>query len=152
MLHLVRNSDLVKDREKTCLTAPVVVADTSLTVRGVDSNAWATTDYIILGEIGSKNAEIVRINGAVSDGTALTITQSHTGAASGGARFNHAVDEPIYRIDYNRIEFSRSATDDSSASSVLATNEIQVDDLYTRYEDVSNTTGYGFVRFNNQQN
>lgn len=144
MLFLTRNFELVKDREKTYLTAAVNVADTTLTVKAVDSNAWADDDWIIVGEIGAKNAEILQINGAVSDGTSLTVDN----AGSGGARYAHAIDEPVYRIDYNQIEMSHASTA-TGAKTVLATNELQVDDVYTRYEDTTNTTGFGFTRFNN---
>lgn len=145
MLFLTRNLELIKNREKTYLTAAVAVGATTLTVRAVDTNAWADNDYFILGEIGSKNAEILQVNGVVADGTSLTIDNN----GSGGARYVHAVDEPVYRIDYNRIEFSRATTEDGSKS-VLTTAEIQPDDIYTRYEDVANTSGFGFSRFNNQ--
>jgi hypothetical protein len=144
MLFLVRNIELIKDKEKTYLTAPVKAGDTSLIVRAVDNNSWANDDWIILGEIGSKNAEILQINGSVSDGTILTIDN----AGSGGARYDHSVDEPVYRIDYNQIEFSRANTPTGSKT-VLATVEIQPDDEYTRYEDTANGSGYGFVRFKN---
>lgn len=145
MLLLARNQELITDREKTYLTASVAVAGVTLTVRAVDSNAWADNDYIIVGEIGSKNAELLQINGAVSDGTSLTIDQ----LGSGGARYAHSVDEPVYRIDYNRVEFSRASTE-SGTKTTLTTAEIQPDDLFTRYEDTANTTGFGFIRFNNQ--
>lgn len=144
MLLLVRNQELLTDREKTFLTAAVAVAATTLTIRAVDSNAWADNDYIIVGEIGSKNAELLQINGAVSDGTSLAIDQ----LGSGGARYVHAIDEPVYRVDYNQVEFSRASTE-SGSKSTLTTSEIQPDDLSTRYEDTANTTGFGFVRFKN---
>lgn len=144
MLYLVRNYELVKNREKSYLTTGIASGATTLTVRAVDSNAWADDDWIIVGEIGNKNAEILQVNGAVSDGTSLTIDN----AGSGGSRFAHAVNEPVYRIDYNQVEFSR-ATTETGTKTVLATNEIQVDDEFTRYEDTTNTTGYGFVRFVN---
>ena len=151
MLFLSRNEELIKNREKTYLTVAVAVAGTTLTVRAVDAGGgtttvWADNDYIILGEIGAKNAELLQLSATPSDGTSISIDQ----LGSGGARFAHAVDEPVYRIDFNRIEISRSSTDDSGASSVLATNEIQPDDLFTRFEDVTNTTGFGFVRWNNE--
>lgn len=153
MLFLVRNNELIKDRENTFLTASVVAAGTTLTVKAVDANAWADDDYIIIGEIGSKTAEILRIAATVTDGTSLTITQTAKGIAdSGGARFNHSINEPVYRIDYNKVEFSRNVTETNplvTTPTVLATNELQVDDEYTRYEDSTNSTGYGFVRFNN---
>src|SRR3990167_8264337 len=140
------NRSLIQDQEKTYLTATVASAGVTLTVQAVDTNAWADNDYVIVGELGAKNAELLQANGAVTDGTSLVVDQ----LGSGGARYAHSVGEPVYRIAYNRVEFSRSATDDSSAGAVLATNEIQPDDLYTRYEDTTNTTGFGFVRWNNQ--
>src|SRR3990167_1354051 len=146
MLLLADNRSLIKDREKSYLTAAVSAAGTALTVRGVDTNAWADNDYVIIGEIGTRNAELLQVNGAVADGTALTIDQ----LGAGGARYAHSVGEPIYRIDYNRVEFNRTATDTTTGTTVLTTIEIQPDDLFTRYEDTTNTTGFGFVRFNNQ--
>lgn len=144
MLFLTRNYELTKDREQTFLTSTVAVGGTILTVKGVDANAWADNDWIIVGEIGTKNAEILQLNGSVSDGTSLTVDN----AGSGGARFAHAVSEPVYRIDYNQVEVSRSATE-AGTKTVLTTNELQVDDIYTRYEDNLNATGFGFVRFYN---
>lgn len=144
MLFLARNQELVTNREKTYLTAPVSAGGTTLTVRAVDTNSWADNDYVIIGEIGTGNAEIMQVNGAVSDGTSLIVDRG----GSLTLRYAHAVDEPVYRIDYNQIEFSR-ATTATGSKSVLATNEIQPDDKDTRYEDTANTTGYGFVRFKN---
>src|SRR3990167_1063846 len=149
MLFKTRSYDLIRDREKTFLAASAAVAATTLTVKAVDSNSWADDDYIIVGEIGTQTAEIVRIAAAVSDGTSLTITQTPSGADSGGLRYAHSVDEPVYRIDFNRVEVSRTTTETGSKT-VLATNEIQPDNEFTRYEDTANTTGFGFVRFNNQ--
>ena len=144
MLFLARNYELVKDQEKTYLTSASVVGATTLTIKAIDANAWADNDYVILGEIGSKTAELLQLNGAVSDGTSVTIDN----AGSGGARYAHSINEPLYRISYNQIEFSR-ATTPTGTKTVLATNEIQPDDEYTRYVDATNTTGYGFVRFKN---
>jgi len=144
MLFKASHLELTKDREKTTLTAVVAVADTSITVRAVDSNAWADNDWIVIGEIGSNTAEIMQLNGAVSDGTFLVIDN----AGSGGTRYAHSIDEPVYRIDYNQVEFSRAATE-AGTKTVLATNEIQPDNEFTRYEDTANTTGFGFVRFKN---
>ena len=148
MLFLVRNHELVKDGEKTYLTAAADAAATSLTVRAVDTNSMADNDYLIVGEIGTENAEIMQINDAsFADGTSITIDRS---GAAGGLRYDHAVGEPVYRIAFNRIEISRNTTDTSVGVSVLATNEIQPDDLFTRFDDTANTTGFGFIRFNNE--
>jgi len=146
MLFLVRNHELIKNREKMNLTAAVSAAGVTLTVKAVDTNSLSDDDWVIVGEIGTENAEVLQVNGATADGTSITIDRG----GSGGARYAHSIGEPVYRIPYNQIELSR-ATTETGSKSVLATNEVQPDDEYTRYEDVSNTTGYGFVRFKNSQ-
>lgn len=147
MLLLVQNRILTQNREKTFLTAAVSPAGTTLTVKAVDSNAWSDNAWIIVGEIGTPNAEVMQINGAVTDGTSLTIDN----AGSGGLRFAHSVDEPVYQISFNQVRYYRSATDDSSTATLLATVELQPDDFETRYDDQINTSGYGFVKFYNSQ-
>ena len=151
MLLKCYNRALIDDREKTFLTASVAAAGTTLTVIAVNADVgsgstWADNTYLILGEIGSPTAEILQMASTASDGTSLTIDQS----GSGGARFAHSIGEPVYRIDFNRVEFSQSATNSVTGISVLATQLVQPDDEYTRYEDTTNSTGYGFVRFENQ--
>ncbi len=145
MLFLVQNRILTQNRAKTYLTAAVAAAGTTLTVKAVDNTEWADNDWIILGEIGTPNAEVLQINGAVSDGTSLTIDN----AGSGGARFAHSVDEPVYRVDYNKIRYFRGTTTNSSTSSTLATLEVMPDNFESRYEDTAHISGYGFVRFFN---
>ena len=146
MLLKAWNKALIEDREKTSLTVAAAAGDLTLTVAGVDSNSWASNDYIIVGEIGSPTTEVMQLNGTVTDGTSITIDRS---GAIDGLRFAHSVGEPIYRIDFNQVEFSRNTTDTTSGVTVLTTVEIQPDDQFTRYEDTTNTTGYGFVRFYN---
>jgi hypothetical protein len=154
MLFLAYNKSLIKDREKTYLTAAVAAAATSITVQSTDlapaatsSDVWADNDYMLVGEFGEEGSEIMQVNGAVTSATSVTVDRS---GQSGGMRLAHPIGTPIYRLDYNRVEFNRSATDDTSGVSVLTTIRVQPDDLYTRYEDTSNTSGYGFVRFNNE--
>lgn len=145
------NRKLIEDRVKTNLTAAVSVGATTLTVAAVNADVgtgalWSDNTYLIVGEIGTPNAEILQMNGTASDGTSLTVDQ----LGAGGARFAHAIGEPVYRIDYNRVEFNRNTTDSTSGVTVLATELVNVSEEFTFYEDTTNTTGYGFVRFNNQ--
>lgn len=120
------------------------MAGTVLTVKGVDANQFADNDWLIVGEIGTPNAEVLQINAAVTDGTSITVDQG----GAGGARFAHSADEPVYRIDYNYLQLYRSATE-NGAKTTLATVEIQPQSYESGYEDKLNTTGYGFVRFYN---
>ena len=145
------NRALIEDREKTYLTAAVAAGGTALTVAAINADVgsnstWADNTYIILGEIGSPTAEVLQMAATASDGTSLTIDQ----LGAGGARFAHSIGEPVYRINYIRVEFNQNSTNTTSGVTVLATQLIQPDEEYTRYEDTTNTTGYGFVRWNNQ--
>ena len=144
MLFLVRNNILVQNQEKTSLTAAASASDTSLTVRAIDSDVWNDNDWVIVGNIGADNCELLQVNGAPSDGTSLTIDN----AGSGGCRYDHSPDEPVYRIQFNQIVFYRAATE-AGSKSTLETLDIQPSDHETRYEDTSASTGFGFVRFYN---
>lgn len=132
------NPDLLLDVQRTFTTADETSADTTLTVESIVG--FADGDYVLIGEFGQEDAEIVRISGSPS-GTTLTFTASVT--------YVHARNTPVYRIDRNRVEFSRSTTLTGSRS-VLATSNITPDSLYTIYEDTTNTTGFGWYRWNNQ--
>lgn len=146
MLLLVQNRILTLNRERTFLTQAISAAAVTLTVKAVDNNTWSDNDWVLVGEIGTQNAEILQINGAVTDGTSLTVDN----AGAGGARFAHSVDEPVYRLDFNRIRFFRSATEDG-AKTTLATIDLQPENFETRYDDQVNTSGYGFAAFVNSQ-
>lgn len=144
MLFLVRNNILVQNQEKTTLTAAVAAAGTSLTVKAIDADVWSDNDWVIVGNIGADNAELLQVNGAPSDGTTLTIDN----AGSGGCRYAHSADEPVYRIPYNQVQFFRAPTD-GGTKTTLTTLDVQPSDHETRYEDTSNSTGFGYVRFYN---
>lgn len=144
MLYLINNRILTKNRERTVTTSPVSVGATTLTVKAVDTNSWADNDWLIVGEIGTPTAEVLQVNGAVTDGTSLTVDN----AGSGGSRYAHGVDEPVYRIDFNKIKVYR-ATTEAGAKTNLATIEVMPDNFESRYEDTANTTGFGFVTFFN---
>ena len=154
MLLKAYNASLIKDVDMTVLAAAcsagatsVTVADTDLVPAATSSAAWADNDYMLIGNFGDETTEIMQVAAAVTSATSITIDRS---GSAGGTRFAHPIGTPIYRLDFNRVEFNRSATDSTSGVSVLTTLRIRADDLFTRYEDTANTTGYGFVRFNNQ--
>jgi len=147
MLFLIRNQILTENLERTALTSAVSAAATSLPVRAIDANAWADNDWVILGEIGTENAELVQVNGTPADGVTLTIDDG----GSGGARYSHSADEPVYRINYNQVRIYRAATAAGSRT-LLATVEISPSDFETRYDDIINSTGFGFAEFYNSAN
>jgi hypothetical protein len=153
MLLKAYNRILTKDREKTYLTTAASAADTTLTVSdtdlapaGTSSNTWADNDYMIVGEPGNEKTNIMQMAAAVTSATSLTIDRE---GSAGGLRHDHPINTPVYRILFNQVQFLHSSTNDTGTASVLATINLQPDDEFTRYEDTSNTTGYGFARFKN---
>lgn len=147
MLFLVQNKILTQNKERTYLTAEVASGATTLTVRSIDADEWSDNDWIILGEIGTENAELLQVNGTPTDGTSLTIDN----AGSGGTRYAHSADEPVYRIDYNQVKFFR-ATTETGTKTTLTTIDIQPSDFQTAYDDITNETGFGFAAFFNSTN
>lgn len=154
MLLKAFHQQLINDRERTYLTAAAAAAATTLTVADTDlapaatsSDTWSDNDYMLIGNFGEETAEVMQMSAAVTSATSLTIDRS---GQSGGLRFAHPIGTPVYRLDYNRVEFGRSATDATSGVSVLTTIRIRPNELFTQYDDTTNTTGYGFIRFNNE--
>lgn len=132
------NRVLTENQPKTILTAASAVGATTITVGS--NTSFVNTEYLLLGRIGEEKSEIVKINGAVSAGTSLTITAS---------LYAHDIDTPVTRLDFNQVRFYRGTTNVAADSSALAAaQDIDPTEIYSYYED-TNTTGYGFVRFYN---
>lgn len=154
MLLKAWNRSLIKDREVTYLTSAVTATSTAITVASTDinpagsaSNTWANNDYMIIGKLGEEGTEIMQVAAAISSATSMTIDREGSG---GGLRHAHPAFTPIYRIDFNRVQFYRGATNSTTALTTLATARLQPDEEFTRYDDTANTTGYGFIRFENE--
>jgi len=142
MLLLAKHNKLTQDRESTYLTAAVDAAATTLTVAAIDTVSWVNADYILIGEFGEETAEIKAINAATAAGTSLTTT---------ALTFTHPIGTKVYHLDYNQVRFVHSTSAQSADidTANLATLAIEPSNLFTRYEDTSNTTGYGSFRFYN---
>jgi len=114
--------------QKTRLTADVAVAASSSTVENNDG--IATNDLFVFGRLGQEKTEIVTITSATSN-----TTIGHTG----GLKFSHVANTPLFEIKYNQAEISR-ATSEGGAYSVLATISLTPDEDYTIYDDTTGTT------------
>ena len=131
------NVDLLLDKEKSYLSADYS-SGTGITIE-LDADVayapFANGNYLLVGEFGQSTAEIARVSS--SSGTTITLTAA--------LQYSHPSGTPIYNIDRNQVEFSR-ATTVAGTKSALATREINASQLYTTYEDTTNTTGFGFAR------
>lgn len=139
MILKASNLSLIKDQPVLHLTADAASASGTLTV---DSIIGASIGkYALLGNFGEPTAEIVRIHTATAPtGTTITLNANTVR--------DHYVDCPLTIIDYNQVEFSRSTTA-TGDKSVLSTVDIYSNNLETYYNDLTNSTGYGFWRFKN---
>jgi hypothetical protein len=107
----------IQDYEKSYLEADLASGVNSITANGTNFNA---NDYIVIGQIGSENAEIIKIASA----TSTTI------GTSTNTVFAHNRGELIQFIPYNQIVPERS-TDGGVVYAALAALNIKPDSLET---------------------
>jgi hypothetical protein len=139
MLLFVLNSSLLSEREIAHLTADQASASGTITVDNI--TGFAVGKYILIGEFGEPTSEIIRIHTSTAPtGTTVTLASNTV--------FDHYAGAKVTMIDYNQVEFSR-ATTLTGAKSVLSTVTVSADRPETIYNDLTNSTGYGFVRFKN---
>jgi len=99
---------------------------------------------VLLGEWGSETSEIMQVDiGSVTSAT-------HTLTFTTATKFAHPESTKVYVLNYNQVKFYQTAADTFSESeNALGTEEIQADNLFTTYQDSTNTTGYGWFKFYN---
>lgn len=85
---------------QTSLTASIAAAGTTATVK--DNEGFADNDWFILGYPGDSKTESCDVNGAVTRGTSLTITNT--------LKFAHEVDTPMTRVQERQIRIKGSDT------------------------------------------
>ena len=109
---------------------------------GVD---FVALDYVLLGEFGSETSEVVQIGaGGVSVNT-LTV---------GATLYSHPIDTKVTILKYNKVVFYRTTTatfvrSDANRLTVMPGLDIQCDSSFTKYYDVTNSTGFGWFEFYN---
>lgn len=134
-----KNLPLVDGRPTTRLTATCASGASTLTVENITGFAAGTDEYILLGEFGQEGAEIVTVHTSTSpSGSTITLNAATTRS--------HAVSTKVTAIEFNKVEFSRSATSGGSKS-VLTTVDISPDSPFTTYIDETNSTGYWYYRY-----
>jgi len=132
--------ELLDNAQLTYLTAATTGGSTAaLTVQSIKE--FAVNQVLLLGEFGDEKSEIVKTHASTApSGSTITLTAAVT--------FDHAIDTPVYILDYDQIEFSHADTITGSKS-VLATENIEADNTETIYKDSTETAGYYFTRYKN---
>lgn len=122
---------------RTYVRSPISAAGTSLTV--ADNNGFADNDYFIIGAIGDAKTEEGDVNGAVTRGQSLTITNSN--------KFAHEIDEPVTRIFERKITVYGAATDGGNLTAIRNTASainIEWNKLETEFNLLVADTAYDF--------
>lgn len=124
----------------TYLTASVDATGTTLTVK--DNSDLANNDYLILGQVGAEQTEIVKIGAAVSAGSSLTI---------GATVFAHPVGTKVTLVRYNQVEIYRSTSASDAAPTIIG-SAVGLNVQLGYNELVATTTStYYYARYKNAQ-
>lgn len=121
----------------TYLSASVAAAAVTLAV--ADNYGFANADLFVVGRLGSDATEIKKVNAAVTQGTALTVT---------ALTYAHAVDSQVALTLWDQVEISGAATATGSKT-VITTTSIQPDRPETTYAVVGTTYAFYFARYKN---
>lgn len=119
--------------EKSYLSAAYSVGVTSIVIRNNDR--FSVGGRILIGEMGSENAEMVTVSAVNADKVTLTV---------GATKFPHSASDPVYVLKYDQVRFYRSTTTIGGSYTALDTVDLDVDnkDKKTYYDDTTGMTAY----------
>lgn len=102
----------------------------------------SVNSYILIGNIGSENTEIIQVVAVNNSTQTLTLGTS--------TKFPHNESSKVTILNYNKIRWFRTTTTTYSDTSPLTGYlDIRVNQWFTTYDDETNSTGYGwFIYYN----
>lgn len=113
----------------------------------LNATGFAADQYVLIGNFGSPSAEILKI-AAVTTNTLTFKDESDVAANTTRA---HAESSRVTILSYNQVKFYHTATATYATTDLLTTADINPLDFFTTYEDNTNSTGYGWFVFYNQE-
>ena len=142
----IKHPDISKNI-RTQLSTQIAAAGTTMTV--LDNFGFEDNDWFIVGEIGDPITEENDVNGAVTRGTSMTVTNALS--------HSHEYNAPVTKIYERGIKIYGAATDGGSGTLIAsidaktaATRQladaqmIQWNRLYTEYTLISTDTTYAY--------
>jgi hypothetical protein len=128
----------IEGTKQTYLTSEVAATGTTLTVK--DNADLANNDYLVLGQIGSEQTEIVKIGAAVTPGTSLTVS---------ACVFPHPIGTKITLIRYNQVAIYGSTSASDTNPTIIGSVE-NLDVANGKNEIKASTTyAYYYARYYN---
>lgn len=136
-----------KNYVRNSLAAPIAAAGTAMSV--YDNNGFEDNDWFIVGAVGDRNTEDCDVNGAVTRGQSMTVTNT--------LAFAHELDAPITKIFERGIKIYGAATDGGAGTLIASIDDktasgkqladsamIQWDKQETQYTLISTDTTYNY--------
>lgn len=132
------NFNSINLKEATFLTSDAAAAQAVLTVQ--NNQNFAADDFFILGALGSEASELLSVS-SVSGSSGVT--------ASASLARTHRQNEPVTKLAANKLRIYRAAASGSSAPadtdfSLLATIDIDTDQMQTQYTDSGGSSNYWY--------
>jgi len=137
----------ISNNVQTYLGAQIAAAGTTATVH--DNNGFADNDFFIVGAVGDQETEDNDVNGAVTRGTSMTVTNALS--------FDHELDAPVTKIYERGIAIYGAATDGGSGTLIASIDAetasgrqladaimIEWNKQYTEFTLVSDDTAYAY--------
>lgn len=123
----------ISGNARTTLASPILASGIAMSV--LDNHDFADNDWFIVGEVGDNETEENDVNGAVTRGKSLTVTNT--------LKFDHELDAPVTKIYERQVRIYGAATDGGSLT-LIATLDIQWDKKHTEYTLVTTDTAYAY--------
>lgn len=136
------NRTLVAATKYSFLVTNYSAGITNFSVLNATDSAYATDTFLLLGNFGAEEAEILRIATVNNDTGEITTTTP--------TLFAHAESTRATILPYNQIRFFHTTGTTFNLSDPLTGYiDLQPSDWFTTYGDESHSTGYGWYTFYN---
>ena len=119
---------------KTYLTSAVAASAVTLAVS--DNSGLSNADWLRIGRVGSGSCELKKVNAAVTDGTALTVT---------ALTFSHDPGEQVEKVMFDQFKIYGNSTNTSVGATLLATIDQTPANNVTTYVNAGTEYAYYFV-------
>ena len=114
----------------------------SISVLNATDTDYATDKFLLIGNFGAEDAEIVKISTVVNATGVINLTTA--------TLFSHPESTRVTVIPYNQIRFFHTTTTTfSNSNAISGFLPIQASDWYTTFGDDTYSTGYGWYAFYN---
>ena len=138
------NRQLINSQKYSYLVTNYTSGINSFSVLNATDTPWATNAFLLLGNFGAEDAEILKIL-TVNNNTGAITTTANT-------NFAHSESTRVTILPYDQIRFFHTTTTTFGTGTPLTSYiNIQPSDWFSTFSDETYSTGYGWYTFYNSQ-